>query len=111
MSSLEEVARTWLTDPAWQKVFKHTVDVLEDYVCYVMVAVGAIALSVRLITTLSTGELCKEAFSNIFWLLFVGVCRVTENSNSIVFFQVFFCRKQGEWEKIEIEMLIFFVGQ
>ncbi len=73
MSSLEEVARTWLTDPAWQKVFKHTVDVLEDYVCYVMVAVGAIALSVRLITTLSTGELCKEAFSNIFWLLFVGV--------------------------------------
>ncbi len=57
MGSLEEVAKSWLVDPSWQKVFKHTLDVLEDYVCYVLVAVGAIALSVRLLTTLSTGDL------------------------------------------------------
>ncbi len=57
MSSIEEVAKSWLVDPAWQKVFKHTLDVIEDYVCYVLVAIGAIALSVRLLTTLSTGDL------------------------------------------------------
>ena len=56
-SSLEEVAKSWLVDPAWQKVFKHTFDVIEDYVAYVLVAVGAISLSVRLLTTLSAGDL------------------------------------------------------
>ena len=56
-SSLEEVARAWLVDPAWQKVFKHTVDVIEDYVAYILVAVGTIALSVRLLTTLGFGDL------------------------------------------------------
>ena len=56
-SSLEEVAKSWLVDPAWQKVFKHTFDVIEDYVSYVLVAVGAVSLSVRLLTTLSSGDL------------------------------------------------------
>ena len=56
-SSIEEVARSWLADPAWQKVFKHTFDVIEDYVSYVLVALGAISLSVKLLTTLSTGDL------------------------------------------------------
>ena len=56
-SSIEDVARSWLADPAWQKVFKHTFDVIEDYVSYVLVALGAIALSVKLLTTLSTGDL------------------------------------------------------
>ena len=56
-SSLEEVAKSWLVDPAWQKVFKHTFDVIEDYISYVLVAVGAISLSVRLLTTLSSGDL------------------------------------------------------
>lgn len=48
---------SFLFFPAWQKVFKHTFDVIEDYVCYVLVTVGAIALSVRLLTTLSSGDL------------------------------------------------------
>ncbi len=30
----------------WQ-VFKHTFDVVEDYVCYAMMAIGAVALSVK----------------------------------------------------------------
>ncbi len=51
------MAKSWLLDPAWQKVFKHTSDVLEDYVSYALVAVGAICLSVRLLTTLGTGDL------------------------------------------------------
>lgn len=55
--SIEEIAKSWLLDPSWIKVFKHTFDVLEDYVSYVLVSVGAIALSVRLLTTLGTGDL------------------------------------------------------
>ena len=57
MSGIEEVAKSWLVDPAWQKVFKHTLDVLEDYICYILITTGALALSVRLLTTLSTGDL------------------------------------------------------
>ena len=37
MAGIEDVAKTWLVDPAWQKVFKHTVDVMEDYVSYILV--------------------------------------------------------------------------
>ncbi|CAB4068022.1 unnamed protein product [Lepeophtheirus salmonis] len=57
MTSIEDVAKTWLTDPPWQKVFKHTFDVLEDYISYVLITVGTIFLSVRLLSTLGTGEL------------------------------------------------------
>ena len=56
-SSIEDIARSWLLDPAWQKVFKHTFDIVKDYVSYALVAVGAITLSVRLLTTLSSGDL------------------------------------------------------
>ena len=38
------------------QVFKNTWDVVEDYVSYVLIAVGAISLSVRLLTTLGTGD-------------------------------------------------------
>lgn len=54
-----DVAKSWLADPPWQKVFKHTFDVIEDYVNYILVAIGGIALSVRLLTTLSTGDLVR----------------------------------------------------
>ena len=53
---IEDIAKTWLRDPPWQIVFKHTFDVLEDYVSYVLIAIGAISLSVRLLTTLGTGD-------------------------------------------------------
>lgn len=36
---LGEVAKSWLADPPWQKVFKHTFDVIEDYVNYILVEV------------------------------------------------------------------------
>ena len=55
--SLGDVAKSWLADPPWQRVFKHTFDVIEDYVTYMLIAIGGIALSVRLLTTLATGDL------------------------------------------------------
>ena len=57
MAGIEDVAKSWLVDQPWQKVFKHTLDVLEDYVSYILITVGALALSVRLLTTVSTGDL------------------------------------------------------
>ncbi len=48
-----------MADPPWQRVFKHTFDVIEDYVTYMLIAVGGIALSVRLLTTLATGDLVR----------------------------------------------------
>ena len=38
------------------QVFKHTFDVVEDYVTYILITIGAIALSIRLLTTLGTGD-------------------------------------------------------
>jgi hypothetical protein len=38
-------------------VFKHTFDVMQDYLANVLVAVGAIALSVRMLTSFSSGDL------------------------------------------------------
>ena len=38
-------------------MFKHTADVVEDYICYFLTAVGAIALSVRFLSSLGTGDL------------------------------------------------------
>ena len=62
MSGIEDVAKSWLVDPAWQKVFKHTLDVLEDYVCYILITIGALTLSVRLLTTLNTGDVGEIHF-------------------------------------------------
>ena len=42
MSGIEEVAKSWLSDPPWQKVFKHTVDVIEDYISYILVCTFSI---------------------------------------------------------------------
>ena len=37
MSGIEQIATSWLSDPPWQKVFKHTVDVMADYISYILV--------------------------------------------------------------------------
>ena len=37
MSGIEQIATSWLSDPPWQKVFKHTVDVVADYISYILV--------------------------------------------------------------------------
>ena len=54
--ALETGARAWLEDPAWLKNLKHTGDVIQDYLCYGLFVIGAIALSVRFLATLGTGD-------------------------------------------------------
>lgn len=39
-----------------RKVFKHTFDVIEDYLCYFLTGIGSIALAVRFLTSLGSGE-------------------------------------------------------
>ena len=46
----------WMTEPAYQRVFKHTADVLEDYLCYFLISLSAVALSVRFLSSMGTGE-------------------------------------------------------
>jgi len=55
--AIEDIAKKWLSEPAYTKVFKHTADVIEDYLCYLLTALGAIALSVRFLSSLGTGDL------------------------------------------------------
>jgi hypothetical protein len=67
--SLGDIAKSWLADPPWQRVFKHTFDVIVDYVTYILVAIGGVALSVRLLTTLSTGDLVLLCLLfNLHWI-------------------------------------------
>ena len=35
------------------KVFKHTFDVIEDYLCYFLTGIGSIALAVRFLSILA----------------------------------------------------------
>ena len=62
MSGIEEIAKSWLLDPQWQKVFKHTVDVVEDYISYLLV---------RLIISLSFLNTIKLLYLRLLWVLYV----------------------------------------
>ena len=36
--AIEDIAKKWLAEPAYTKVFKHTADVIEDYMPYCLIA-------------------------------------------------------------------------
>ena len=57
MASLEAAARDWLTDPAWNKLFKNIFDIAEDQICRGLVALAAISLAVRFLANLPSGDL------------------------------------------------------
>ena len=54
--AIEDVAKKWLSEPTFHKVFKHTADVVEDYLCYFLTSLGAIALSVRFLSSMGSGD-------------------------------------------------------
>jgi len=56
-TSLEAAAREWLSDPPWNRVFKNSFDVIEDQVNKGLVALAAIALAVRFLANLPSGDL------------------------------------------------------
>ncbi|TRY63902.1 hypothetical protein TCAL_14320 [Tigriopus californicus] len=55
--NIDDIAKSWLLDPTSVKVFQHTSDVLVDYVSYLMVTVGVVAISTRVLATLNSGDL------------------------------------------------------
>ena len=57
MASLEAAARDWLSDPAWNKLFKNSFDVIEDQINRALVALAAISLAVRFLANLPAGDL------------------------------------------------------
>ncbi|XP_023323607.1 uncharacterized protein LOC111697737 isoform X2 [Eurytemora carolleeae] len=54
--AIEEAAKKFLVEAKYEKVFKHTFDVIEDYLNSALLAVGAIALSVRFLSAMGTGD-------------------------------------------------------
>ena len=56
-TSLEAAAKEWLSDPPWSRVFKNSFDVVEDQVNKGLVALAAIALAVRFLANLPSGDL------------------------------------------------------
>ena len=56
-STLEAAAKGLLSDPAWSRVFKNTYDALEEQLNKILEAVAAVALAVRFVSNLASGDL------------------------------------------------------
>ena len=54
---VNDFAASWLEEPAWQKRLKHTADAIRDYLTYTLVTIGFIAISLKVLTTFSSGDL------------------------------------------------------
>ena len=69
-SQIENIAKEWLSDPDWAKVYKLNVDVVEDYMNTLLISVVAVLLTLKFamsfgagdITCVLTGELCLPKF-------------------------------------------------
>ena len=55
--TLEAAARGLLSDPAWARVFKNTYDAIEEQLNKMLVSVAAVALAVRFVANLASGDL------------------------------------------------------
>ena len=56
-STLEAAAKGLLSDPAWSRVFKNTYDAIEEQLNKILVSVAAVALAVRFVSNLASGDL------------------------------------------------------
>ena len=56
-STLEAAARGLLSDPAWARVFKNTYDAIEEQLNKILVSCAAVALAVRFVSSLTSGDL------------------------------------------------------
>jgi hypothetical protein len=56
-ASIGGLLQIWFVDSQWQKVFRHTFDVLGDYLTYGLFSVGSLALTVRLASSQTNGDL------------------------------------------------------
>ena len=52
---IEEVARTWLSEPRYAAAFKLTSDVFKDYLCNLLVGIGSLVLAVNFLSSMGTG--------------------------------------------------------
>ena len=56
-STLEAAARGLLSDPQWSRVFKNTYDAIEEQINKILVSVAAVALAVRFVSNVASGDL------------------------------------------------------
>ena len=68
------------------KVFKHTCDVIEDYLCYFLTGIGSIALAVRFLTSLGSGEVVCAIKGEDFEVFKQQVCQIPKTNWIAVIF-------------------------
>ena len=56
-SQIESLAKQWLSDPDWAKVYKLNVDMLEDYMNTILVAVGVVLLTLKFTMSFGAGDI------------------------------------------------------
>ena len=56
-SQIESLAKEWLSDPAWARVFKLNVDIMEDYMNTFLVSVGVVLLTLKFTQFFGSGDI------------------------------------------------------
>ena len=56
-SQIENIAKEWLSDPDWAKVYKLNVDVVEDYMNTLLISVVAVLLTLKFAMSFGAGDI------------------------------------------------------
>ena len=56
-SQVEKIAKEWLSDPDWAKVYKLNVDVVEDHMNTLLFSVGVILLTLKFAMSFGAGDI------------------------------------------------------
>ena len=56
-SQIENIAKEWLSDPDWAKVYKLNVDVVEDSMNMLLIAIGVVLLTLKITMSFGSGDI------------------------------------------------------
>ena len=56
-SQVENIAKEWLSDPDWAKVYKLNVDVVEDSMNMILFSVGVVLLTLKFTMSFGSGDI------------------------------------------------------
>ena len=56
-SQIESLAKAWLSEPDWARVYKLNVDILEDYMNTFLVSIGVVLLTLKFPQLFGSGDI------------------------------------------------------
>ena len=56
-SQIENLAKEWLSEPDWARVYKLNVDILEDYMNTFLVSIGVVLLTLKFTQLFGSGDI------------------------------------------------------